>query len=56
MQHTSHNYAKWVNKTKWPTQVRELILDSDSEIINFWSFDEKNDGEIFGLFSIFCIF
>ena len=32
------------NKTKWPRQVRELILDSDSEILDFWSFDEKNNG------------
>ena len=23
------------NKTKWPRQVRELILDSDSEILDF---------------------
>ena len=30
------------NKTKWPRQVRELILDS--EILDVWSFDEKNDG------------
>ena len=44
------------NKTKWPRQVHELILDSDSEIIDFWSFDEKNDGDIFGIFCIFCIF
>ena len=29
------------NKTKWPRQVRELILDSDSEILDFWSFDKK---------------
>ena len=45
-----------VNKTKCPRQVSELILDSDSEIIDFWSFDEKNDGDIFGIFCIFCIF
>ena len=29
------------NKTKWPRQVRELILDSDSEILDFCSFDKK---------------
>ena len=40
------------NKTKWPRQVHELILDSNSEILDFWSFDEKNNGEIF---CIFCI-
>ena len=32
------------NKTKWPRQVRELILDSDSGIFDFWSFDKKNNG------------
>ena len=42
-----------LNKTKWPRQVLELILDSDSEILDFWSFDEKNNWEIF---CIFCIF
>ena len=31
-----------LNKTKWPRQVRELILDS--EILDVWSFDEKNNG------------
>ena len=52
-----HSFGrKKSNKTKWPRQVRELILDSDSEIIDFWSFDEKNDGEIFGISCIFCIF
>ena len=30
-----------LNKTKWPRQVRELILDSVSEISYFWSFDKK---------------
>ena len=44
------------NKTKWPRQVRELILDSDSEILDFWSFDKKYNVEIFCKFSIFCIF
>ena len=24
-----------INKTKWPRQVRELILDSDSDILDF---------------------
>ena len=47
---TEHKYV--LNKTKWPRQVRELILDSDSEILEFWSFNEKNNGEIF---CIFCI-
>ena len=32
-----------INKTKWPRQVRELILDSDPEILEFWSLDEKNN-------------
>ena len=41
------------NKTKWPRQDRELILDSDSEIFDFWTFNEKNNREIF---CIFCIF
>ena len=44
------------NKTKWPRQVRELIRDSDSEILDFWTFDEKNNGEIFCIFCMFCIF
>ena len=35
------------NKTKWSRQVRKLILDSDSEILDFWSFDEKKNGEIY---------
>ena len=36
-----------------------MILDSDSEILEFWSFNEKNNGEIlciFSIFSIFCLF
>ena len=33
-----------------------MILDSDSEIVDFWPFDEKNNGEIFCIFCIFCIF
>ena len=24
-----------INKTKWPRQVRELVLDSDSDILDF---------------------
>ena len=32
------------NKTKGPRQIRELIVDSDSGIFDFWSFDEKNNG------------
>ena len=45
-----------LNKTKWPRQVRELILNSDLEILDCWAFHEKNNGEIFGIFCIFCIF
>ena len=30
--------AKWA---KWPRQARELILDSDLEILYFWSLDQK---------------
>ena len=37
-------YYMYVNETKWPRQVRELILDSDSGIFDFWPFDEKNNG------------
>ena len=37
-------YWSALNKTKWPRQVRELILDSDAEILDFWTFDEKNNG------------
>ena len=44
------------NKTEWPRQVREVISDSDSEILDFWSLDEKNNWEIFCIFCIFCIF
>ena len=39
------------NKTKWPRQVRELILDSDSEILDFWSFDEKAIGRYSAYFA-----
>ena len=38
-------YHKIENKTKWPRQVRELILESDSEILDFLSFDEKTMGK-----------
>ena len=31
-----------INNTKWPKHVRELILDSDPEILEFWSLAEKN--------------
>ena len=39
------------NKTKWPRQVRELILDSDSEISDFLFFDEKNKWRIYAYFA-----
>ena len=26
---------------KWPRQARELIIDSDLEILYFWSLDQK---------------
>ena len=29
------------NKTKWPTQVRDLILVSDPDILDFWFLDRK---------------
>ena len=44
-----------LNKTKWPRQVRELILNSDLEILDCWAFHEKNNGEIFCIFCIFCL-
>ena len=31
------------------------MLYSDSEILDFWTFDEENNGEIFCIFCMLCM-